>query len=359
MMNKKMLCAALLGALGLSQAATAQDYYDGRWYMTIGPQFLQADGKRDVKNTWGGTMGVGRYFSPNFTMDMELYHALPHKEENRHLNWSLYGVGFVGRWHFLAPDRNWSPFVSAGIGLQRHEEEFSDPLGGRPFKRKGNELMAQLGVGMQANITDRFGIRLDAALRSDQDDRSGRNVSRFNDRVYSANFMWKFGDPPRAVVVEERAPPPPPPPAPAPEPQVERCPPPRPGQAVGPDGCPIPLTIDLRGVNFDFDKATLRPDAVQILQEAVDILRKYPDLRVEVAGHTDSIGTEQYNQGLSERRARTVYDYLTNNGISSNRLVGPTGYGESRPIAPNANPDGSDNPEGRARNRRTELNVQN
>jgi OmpA-OmpF porin, OOP family len=54
-----------------------------------------------------------------------------------------------------------------------------------------------------------------------------------------------------------------------------------------------------------------------------------------------------------------VYDYLTSNGIDASRLVGPNGYGESRPIAPNTNPDGSDNPEGRALNRRTELNVQN
>src|SRR5690606_27618360 len=111
--------------------------------------------------------------------------------------------------------------------------------------------------------------------------------------------------------------------------------------------------------NFDFDKSTLRPDAIAILDEAIEILKRYPDLRVEVAGHTDAIGTDAYNQGLSERRARAVYDYLTANGIDASRLVGPNGYGESRPIAPNTNPDGSDNPEGRAQNRRTELIDQN
>ncbi len=101
------------------------------------------------------------------------------------------------------------------------------------------------------------------------------------------------------------------------------------GQAIGPDGCPVPLTIDLKGVNFDFDKDTLRPDAVAILDEAVSILGKYPQLRVEVAGHTDSIGTEQYNQGLSERRAKAVYDYLTGHGVDAGRLVGPNGFGET------------------------------
>ena len=121
----------------------------------------------------------------------------------------------------------------------------------------------------------------------------------------------------------------------------------------------MPVSIDLKGVNFDYDKSTLRPDAVAILNEAAEILKRYPELKVEVAGHTDSKGTDAYNQALSERRASAVYDYLTSNGVDASRMTGPTGYGESRPIAPNANEDGSDNPEGRARNRRTELNVQN
>ena len=80
---------------------------------------------------------------------------------------------------------------------------------------------------------------------------------------------------------------------------------------------------------------------------------------MEVAGHTDSKGTDEYNQALSERRARAVYDYLGSKGIGAERMVGPVGYGESKPIAPNTNEDGSDNPDGRAKNRRTELNVQN
>jgi OmpA-OmpF porin, OOP family len=78
----------------------------------------------------------------------------------------------------------------------------------------------------------------------------------------------------------------------------------QPGQTIGPDGCPVPVTIDLRGVNFDFDKSTLRPDAVAILNEATADPAAYPELRVEVAGHTDSVGSDAYNQGLSERRAR-------------------------------------------------------
>jgi OOP family OmpA-OmpF porin len=116
------------------------------------------------------------------------------------------------------------------------------------------------------------------------------------------------------------------------------------------------VTIDLRGVNFDYDKSTLRADAVETLKEAVSVLVQYPELRVEVAGHTDLCGADAYNQSLSERRAKAVYDYLTSNGVAASRLVGPTGYGESRPLEPTAQTFPACKSE---TNRRTELNVQN
>jgi OOP family OmpA-OmpF porin len=130
----------------------------------------------------------------------------------------------------------------------------------------------------------------------------------------------------------------PPPPPPAPEPT------------------PAPITIDLNGVNFNFDKATLRPDALAILAEATEILKRYPELRVEVAGHTDLCGAEDYNQKLSERRATAVYEYLTTNGVDASRLAGPVGYGESRPLEPTPQTFPACKSE---KNRRTELNVQN
>jgi OOP family OmpA-OmpF porin len=136
----------------------------------------------------------------------------------------------------------------------------------------------------------------------------------------------------------------------------DRCPDSAAGQAIGQDGCPVPLTIDLKGVNFDFDRDTLRPDAIATLDEAVAILAKYPQLRFELAGHTDECGAEGYNQDLSGRRARVVYDYLANAGIDAGRMTGPNGYGESRPLEQL----GDDFPACKSEtNRRTELNVEN
>jgi OOP family OmpA-OmpF porin len=140
---------------------------------------------------------------------------------------------------------------------------------------------------------------------------------------------------------------------------LDQCPDSQAGQTIGPDGCPVPVSIDLRGVTFAYDTAELSGEATAVLDEAVEILKRHPGLTVEVAGHTDARGAAEYNQRLSERRAQAVYDYLVEHGIEESRLIGPKGFGETRPIVPNQHPDGSDNPEGRAKNRRVELNIQN
>ncbi len=133
--------------------------------------------------------------------------------------------------------------------------------------------------------------------------------------------------------------------APKPMPTVTPAPP-----APAPAPAPAPRRIVLRGVNFDFDKSAIRPDASVILDEAASILNESPGVRVEVGGHTDATGTDEYNQGLSERRAKSVVDYLVSKGVSAGRLDA-AGYGESKPVADNGTRDG------RAQNRRVELNV--
>jgi OOP family OmpA-OmpF porin len=136
--------------------------------------------------------------------------------------------------------------------------------------------------------------------------------------------------------LQKPAPPPPPPP-----------PPPR----AAPAPPPMKEKIVLRGVNFDFDKATIRPDAKVILDEAAAILKRNPDVHVNVDGYTDSIGTKEYNQKLSERRAASVADYLSQQGVSRSNLT-PRGFGEDNPV------DSNKTKEGRAKNRRVELLVQ-
>lgn len=114
--------------------------------------------------------------------------------------------------------------------------------------------------------------------------------------------------------------------------------------------------IVLEDIYYDFDRAEIRPDAADKLNALVKILKDNPNIRIELSSHTDSRGTEVYNEELSQRRAESAVEYIISQGIARDRLVAK-GYGESRPIAPNENPDGSDNPEGRQMNRRTEFKV--
>ena len=101
-------------------------------------------------------------------------------------------------------------------------------------------------------------------------------------------------------------------------------------------------------VLFDFDKSDIRPEAYTLLDKVVSMLKQDPDMEVEIQGHTDSIGTAAYNQGLSERRAKAVVDYLVSHGIASYRLAAK-GYGLTQPLASN------ETKEGRAKNRRVQL----
>ncbi|SFF42828.1 Thrombospondin type 3 repeat-containing protein [Fontimonas thermophila] len=125
---------------------------------------------------------------------------------------------------------------------------------------------------------------------------------------------------------------------------------PRPGEQVDANGCAIEQSFILRGVKFEFDSDRLTPQAREILNEVAETLKAYPNIDVELEGHTDSIGTDSYNLGLSERRANAVKVYLEGRGVQGKRMR-PVGYGESRPIASN------DTEEGREENRRVELRV--
>ena len=101
---------------------------------------------------------------------------------------------------------------------------------------------------------------------------------------------------------------------------------------------------------FDFSKSDIGDAAKVNLNKLVTVLNKYPNTNIEVQGHTDSRGTDEYNMGLSERRASTVANYLIANGIASNRIT-TKGYGESAPAYTN------DTPEGMAQNRRVEFLI--
>lgn len=129
---------------------------------------------------------------------------------------------------------------------------------------------------------------------------------------------------------------------------LDKCPNTVQGTPVDNSGCELAAEYEFENVNFEFDSAKLAAGSTAMLDEGVKILQRRADLKVEIAGHTDSQGNEQYNLGLSERRAQAVADYLIAQGVDAGSIA-VKGYGESQPVADNGTE------EGRAANRRVEL----
>ncbi len=366
-MNRKSLCVLI--ALGLGAASVQAQDYDDRYYFApyLGVSFNDEDRLTDRSSFLLG-VGIGRFINPNSAIDVFVDRTT---RDNRPDGQGVPSsgqfantvVGVALRHHFGSWEA-WRPYVMAGGGISYHDRAGSD---------SDYDPFVQAGVGISKAITDRVSFRGEVAYRYDTDDDSLEFINGeddFGDALVTLGLTVALGGADEAMIVED--PPMAPPPADCSTLDDDRdgvnncddkCPDSTAGQVVGPDGCAQDVVIDLRGVNFKFDypkrgfdgtigDAGLVEGSAEILQQAVDVLTRYPQLRVAVDGHTDAIGTDEYNQSLSERRSRVVYDYLTANGIDAGRLVGPNGYGESRPI------DTNDTAEGRARNRRTELPVQ-
>ena len=195
------------------------------------------------------------------------------------------------------------------------------------------------GGGLDVYLTDHLALSFFGRWnRAFQSPRPTTLVFQQPDQQGPADAQWASG----GLGLKYRfngpavAPPPPPPPAPV----AQAAPPPPPEKKK----------IVLRGVNFDFDKSNIRADARPILDEAISTLKEYKQITLSVDGHTDSVGTEEYNNKLSLRRAKSVADYLAKGGIDSKRMA-EKGFGESQPVASN------DTAEGRAQNRRVELKI--
>jgi OOP family OmpA-OmpF porin len=352
------LVALALGGSGLG-VAQAQDF--GTWYIAPRVGAVFPDSKRDTKTSAFFGIGVGVWYNPNFAIDFE--YGINNADfdstspRNGH-QWESVQLDVAGRWFFGDFGQGWRPYLMAGLGAVRHKAFSGATLHSFGFSESGGwDPAGLIGVGVQYSMNYNLAFRGEIAGRYDHDNNSYNSVvsdsfgiprhTGFWDGIVTVGLTYSFGSPP---------PPPPPPPAAPPPPP----PPPPPAEAPR----PTKVTIDLRGVEFKFDHPRvgekLEPslkaptaESVAILDQAIDTLKRNPDVRVEVDGHTDSIGSDAYNQKLSERRAKGVYDYLVAHGIDASRLDGPKGFGKTQPI------DTNDTAEGRQRNRRTELKVEN
>ena len=160
-MKFRVLSTALLAGLAFSQAAAAQDF-DDRWYLTGSAGFNIQDNDRGTRNAPFGALGLGKFITPNWSIDGELNYQNPKADRNQDLNWSQYGLSIDARRHFMVDGRGWNPYVLMGLGFQRSEEEFDAfPSVNSPGQREDGNLAANPVAGRPPIVDGVLGGKMD------------------------------------------------------------------------------------------------------------------------------------------------------------------------------------------------------
>jgi OmpA-OmpF porin, OOP family len=346
-MLKKYLFALVtltsVSALPLAQAADQPQ--DNRWYVAPFGTFVQPSGDRDSNNGWGGGMGFGKIIDEHFNVELKgFYQGL--SGGNQTGNWDMTG-GTADVQYFISRGAL-SPYTVIGLGAMNTSHNGDSGIG----------FIGEAGAGLTYEVSDNFLVRSDVRYRYNQNFNANLQpgTNEFHDMVINLGFVIPFGSKPKAVVAEA-------PPAPAPIPVAvadcstldadndgvndcdDLCPTTLPGVKVSIKGCWI---VD---VKFDNDKDIIKPQYMPNLDNTAKAIKAHPELAIEIQGHTSKTGSLKHNMNLSERRALAVKKYLVDGSQSPNLTT--RGYGWTQPI------DTNDTEEGRANNRRVQLEVDN
>ncbi|NGY05372.1 OmpA family protein [Solimonas terrae] len=372
-----VLAACAMPALAQESEQEMRPYVSGGYTYT----FEDSDRNSDNGNGWfvGVGKAINQYWGWELSGSWDQFDKDGAANPN---NWRQYGAKLDGMF-FYSRDRKFSPYVGIGVGGMRSELKNTGDKSTDPF--------VDAGVGFFKYFGDsNYGLRADVRYRwLDANDVPGSNsfgepvvkiglVAALGPKPVSAAETVKDSDgdgvpddadlcpgTPKGVKVDAKGCPMDSDGDGVPD-GIDQCPGTPPGVAVDDKGCPTTLGsgrfkitgtgADLRfeDVHFAFDKSDLTDYSKQMLDDAANVINKvseqYPSLKVDISGHTDSVGTEGYNQGLSERRANAVKEYLLRKGVEAGRLS-TYAYGESKPVATN------DTEEGRAQNRRAETRT--
>jgi OmpA-OmpF porin, OOP family len=330
-MNKKLVGLAVAATLGLTAiTASAEDMFRGAWYAVPGVSYMNTDSDLEADNGAGGFLSIGKELSPSWDLQGRLGYNRADEDTG------IAGAGGKYKQTTLGLDAlymfsrsNFRPFLLAGLGAARNNVDYSG-LG--LTDKKKTSLLAGLGLGAQYLFNDTFGLQAD--LRHQWSKAEAQNAARTVDAdetigntLFNLGGIFRFGAP--APVVAEVAPEPAPIAA-APEPMPE----PAPAPAPEPAKCePTMDTITVGAEKlFGFDKANLKDEGKAALDEAAAKIKANPEIKaVIVTGHTDRIGSDAYNQKLSERRANQVKDYLAAQGVDPS-LIEAVGKGEAEPV---------------------------
>ncbi|MCX7061648.1 MAG: OmpA family protein [Nevskia sp.] len=343
--------AGLLGAslLGIASTAQAQNRAEA-WTLTPFVGGYLFDSKQDLESA--PLFGIRAGYNFNAHVGAELFGSYALTESDRssgpdaNVERDVYRFGGNLLYHFQ-PTKKFVPFAAIGFG--RYNVTVPDL--NRP---KTNKSLAEYGGGFKYFVSDDFALRADI-----------RHVIGFSPSIdnveYTFGVTWQIGGAraPLPVKVAEVAPvvcatcvipPRIDTDGDGVEDALDKCPNTPKGLKVDSDGCVITQTIVLRAVNFVFDAAALTEPSKASIDEISAVFKSQPNLKLEVGGHTDSLGSDAYNLKLSQKRADAVKAYLVSKGVPAENVTAK-GYGESRPISSN------ESPEGRTDNRRVEFRL--
>jgi OmpA-OmpF porin, OOP family len=354
-----MTCFKFVGIVAATIAVTtpglAGDVWNdtGATYIDAMLQYSLLDQKRISKDDFGFQGGLGYNFAPNFALELN-YGTGSYKVKgfagSSGPSEQLRAASLDVLYKFF-PNSIFRPFILGGGG------ELQDRIGGN--LDDNHSWMAEAGVGVLTGIGSQSGstrlqLRTEAKYRREFIQSNALIPKNPGDVVFGVGLQLSFGNPTRPAPVVAAAPPPEPTPIPR---EVSVAPPPEPchapaGFQVDANCHIIEQTVVVRAVDFEFNSTRLTAPAQHTLDEVAAALLTQSELNVEVQGHTDSIGTDSYNLGLSQRRAEAVKAYLVSRGLNATALTAK-GYGKAKPIA------GNETAEGRAQNRRVAFEVTN
>lgn len=339
-MKNNLIQIAVAATFGLTVlSASAEDMYRGAWYALPGISYMDTDSDLNAGNGGGAFIKFGKELSPSWDIQGGLGYNTSNENDipgasGRYKQTSL-GLDAL---YMLSRDK-FRPFVLAGAGVARNKLAYSIPAPNNGLSDSKTGWMANIGLGAQYLVSDTFGLQADvrqqwSRARGGLDNNlDGTNISHsdtISNTVLNLGGIFRFGAPaPMPVAAAE----PVSVPYVTPEPVAEAIPAPT-SIAVAEPCKPKFETVTISAEKlFGFDKSKLQDGSKPILDEVVVQLKEHPEFKlVMVNGHTDRIGTEAYNQKLSERRANEVKNYIVSQGVDASRLQA-VGKGESEPVA--------------------------
>ena len=329
-MNKKLVGLAVAATLGLTAiTASAEDMFRGAWYAVPGLSYMNTDSDLDANNGGGAFIAIGKELSPSWDLQGRLGYNRASEDTNIPGASGRYKSTQLGldALYMFSRDK-FRPFLLAGLGATRNNVDYNN-IPTLQDKSKTSWL-AGLGLGAQYLFSDSFGLQADLRHQWSKSDAKAPGTSfdadgTIGNTLFNLGGIFRFGAP--APVVAEVAPEPAPIAA-APEPMPEPAPAPEPAKCE-----PTMDTITVGAEKlFGFDKANISNEGKDALNEAATKIKANPELKaVIVTGHTDRIGSDAYNQKLSERRANLVKDYLAAQGVDP-AVIEAVGKGESEPV---------------------------